>query len=421
MLATRDGLLLGREVEAVGHVSEAKKVEQANEQAAFDFFQRSVSSLPDPRRRQGTRYPLVSVVTIALMAMVCGCDDAEAMQTWAEVNEEWLLGMLELPHGSPTQDVFLAVFAALNPEAFSTVFRAWIACLRLRVSAEKHIAVDGKTSRRSFDTAGGRPAIHTVSAWLSDEGLVLGQRKTADKSNEITAIPELLRVLDLRAATVTIDAMGCQTEIAKTIVGGGGDYLLAVKENQPTLHQDVAATFVEAADERVRSLDDPPRPVVEVVQEVEKGHGRIEKRIVELTRNLGWITAAQRWPGLAFAVKVTRKRTILATGKTSSETAYYIGSAAKLNAAGAARFIRRHWSIENELHWVLDMAFREDESRHRSRNLAQNLTTLRHLALNLLKRDPSRKLGIANSRKRAGWDRSYLVRILGGEGAQDCA
>lgn len=400
----------------MARVTEAQRIEQANEEAALVFFREALSSLPDPRRAQGTRYPLASVVVVALMSMVCGSDDAEAMEVWGEANARWLDGILELPHGTPTQDVFLAVFAALDPGAFRSVFLSWMELLRLRLRVMgKHIAVDGKTSRRSFDTASERLAIHTVSAWLSDEGLVLGQIKTADKSNEITAIPELLRVIDLRGATVTIDAMGCQTEIAKTIVGGEGNYLLAVKDNQPALHKDLVATFAEAADDRIRSVDERARPAVEVFEETDKGHGRIEKRSVELCRDLGWMMTGDRWARLACLVRVTRERTVLATKKTSKETAYYIGSDAQLDAAGAAHRIRRHWSVENELHWVLDMAFREDEARHRARHLAENLTTLRHFALNLLKRDPDRKLGVANSRKRAGWDHDYLLRVLTSE------
>lgn len=400
----------------MARVTEAQRIEQANEEVALVYFREALSSLPDPRRAQGRRYPLVSVVVIALMAMVCGCDDAEAMDVWGEANAEWLAGILKLPHGTPTQDVFLSVFAALDPVAFHRVFLSWMELLRLGLRVMgKHIAVDGKTSRRSFDTAVGKLAIHTVSAWLSDEGLVLGQIKTAEKSNEITAIPELLRVIDLRGATVTIDAMGCQTEIAKTIVGGEGNYLLAVKENQPALHADLVATFAEAADDHLRSVDERARPTIEVFEETDKGHGRVEKRSVELCRDLGWMMTADRWAGLACVVKVTRERTVLATKKTSTETAYYIGSDAKLDARGAAHPIRRHWSIENELHWVLDMGFREDEARHRARHLAENLTTLRHFALNLLKRDPDRKLGVANSRRRAGWDHDYLLRILTSE------
>jgi len=406
------------------HVTQALQVELENEHQALEFFERMLGGLPDPRRAQGRRYPLNAVVVIALMSMVCGCDDAESMEAWGSTNETWLSGFLPLPHGAPTQDVFLAVFAALDPRAFSAVLRSWAALLAARLtSLGKHIAVDGKTSRRSFDTGAGQPALHTVSAFLSEAGLVLGETRTECKSNEITAIPELLRLLDLRGTTITIDAMGCQTEIAKTIVGGGGDYLLAVKENQPTLHQDIVTTFAEAADERGRTVDEQPRPKVEVFEDLDKGHGRVEKRAVKLCRDQSWLTAATRWPGLVYLVQVVRERTVLATGKTSTETAYYIGSDRRAEVGKVAQTIRRHWSIENELHWVLDMAFREDEARHRVRNTAQNMTTLRHFAVNIIKRDPTRKLGVANSRKRlgvansrkrAGWDRGYLLELLKG-------
>lgn len=400
----------------MGRKTVAQQIEQANEEAALRFFQDTLASLPDPRRRQGVRYPLSSVVVVALMAMVCGADNAEEMDDWGHANQDWLSMMLDLPHGAPTQDVFLAVFGAINPEAFRAVFLAWMDLLRLRLSvAGKHIAVDGKTSRHSADKAHGQPAIHTVSAWLSDEGLVLGQIKTADKSNEITAIPELLKTLDLRGATVTIDAMGCQTEIAKTITDGSGEYLLAVKENQPTLYTDLVGTFEEAANGRPRSVDENPRPSVERFEETDKGHGRIEKRTVELCRDLSWMMTSDRWPGLRALVKVTRERTVLSTTKTSVEVAYYIASHECLDAKTAAHRIRRHWAIENELHWVLDMAFREDEARHRARNLAHNMTTLRHFSLNLLKRFPDRRIGIAGTRKRAGWDRTFLLRILTSE------
>ena len=229
------------------------------------------------------------------------------------------------------------------------MFRSWAALLALGLRAEgKHIAVDGKTSRRSIDSETGRPTAHTVSAWMSEAGLVLGQRKTEDKSNEITAIPELLRLLDLTGATVTIDAMGCQTEIAKTIVQGGGHYLLAVKDNQPTLHEDIATTFGEGADERRRACDEGPRPVTEVFEETDKGHGRVEKRTTTLCRDLTWLTMAERWPSLSFIVQVSRERTVMATGQTSFEKAYYIGTTPEATAATAGRVIRRHWSIENE-------------------------------------------------------------------------
>lgn len=404
----------------MARVTQAQKVETENEEAALAFFEAALASLPDPRRPQGVRYPFITVIVSALMGMVCGCDDAEALALWSKSNADWFSEFLELPHGPPTQDVYLAVFGALNPEAFSAVFRAWVTLLTARMSAPgKHIAVDGKTSRRSFDTASQAPAIHTVSAWMSEAGLVLGQIKTREKSNEITAIPELLRLLDISRATVTIDAMGCQTEITSTIVDGEGNYLVAVKENQPTLHRDIVTTFRQADDDRLRSCDELERPSVEVFQEIDKGHGRIETRTVELCRDLSWLTTADRWSGLDFVVRVVRERTVLATEKTSTETAYYIGSDSGASAHDTAGSLRRHWTVENQLHWVLDIAFREDEARHRARNTAQNMTTLRHFALNIIKQDTKRKVGIANSRKRAGWDRAYLLELLTGAESPD--
>jgi len=403
------------EFDLMAGVTQAQKIEENNEEQALGFFREVLASLAAPRRPQGVRYPFETVIVVALMAMVCGCDDAEALEFWGKSNADWLSGFLEFPHGAPTQDVYLSVFAALDPKAFSTVFRAWVALLTTRLRAKgNHIAVDGKTSRRSFDTDSGTPAIHTVSAWMSDAGLVLGQVKTREKSNEITAIPELLALLDLSGSTITLDAMGCQTKIAATIVAGDGHYLLAVKENQPTLHADIVQAFAEADDDSRRSCDEPERPAVEVFEDIDKAHGRIEKRTVRVCRDISWLTTTERWPGLAMIVEVTRERTVVTTDKTSIETAYYIGSDSGARAAETAHLIRRHWTVETQLHWVLDMAFREDEARHRAGNVAQNMTTLRHFALNMIKQDPKRKVGIANSRKRAGWDREYLLSLLMG-------
>lgn len=206
--------------------------------------------------------------------------------------------------------------------------------------------------------------------------------------------------------------MGCQTDIAKTIVDGEGHYLIAAKDNQPTLRHDIEKTFAEAADERLRSCDELPRPAVEAFEEHDKGHGRVEKRTVQLCRDLSWLTTADKWPGLAFVVQVLRETTTLSTSKTSSEIAYYIGSDREASAAEAGSTIRRHWGVESKLHWVLDIAFREDDARHRARNTAQNLATLRHFALNIVRQDADRTLGVANSRKRAGFDRSYLIKLL---------
>ncbi|MBN2342629.1 MAG: ISAs1 family transposase [Deltaproteobacteria bacterium] len=389
-----------------------RKSKAQKEKEALSEFERLLRLVPDPRRPQGTRYPLESVIIIALMALVVGADDAESMQGWGEINADWLSGFLDLPHGVPTQDVFLSVFSALNPETFSEMFIAWMDLLRLRMNAAgKHIAVDGKTCRRSFDRAKGRSAVHTVSAWLSDAGLVLGQYKTAAKSNEITAIPELLRIIDIRGATITIDAMGCQTDIAKVIVEQGGDYILAVKENQPTLYADLKESFADALDTENRPVDNQPLQV-ESWSSVEKDHGRLEERTVHVCRDLSLVSSGRRWKKLSFIAMAEAKRTDLHTNETSVFQRYFIGSSESQPAKEVARLIRRHWSIENELHWVLDMAFHEDAARHRTGNCAQNFATLRHFALNLVKNCPGRRLGVANTRKLAGWDRGTLVNIF---------
>ncbi len=391
----------------------AQQIERENEAAALGYFAEALRELPDPRRRQGVRYPLQAVVVTALMAMVCGCDDAEAMELWGEANEEWLATLVDLPHGAPTQDVFLSVLGALDPAAFQKVYQRWahLVSLRLDGQAARHVAIDGKTSRRSGDKSTGKSPIHTVSAYLAGAGVVLSASQVRDKENEIVAIPEVLAVLDLRGAIVTVDAMGCQTKIAEAIVEGGGDYLLAVKDNQPSLHREVVETFAEADDPRPRSVDEAPRPGMLEHEETSKDHGRLETRRVRVTSDLDWVLSKDRWRGLGFVVQVQRERTVLATARTSTETAYYIGSGSAASVTEIARKIRDHWRIENELHWVLDLAFREDEARHRANNAAANMATLRHFALGIVKQDATRKVGVANARKRAGFDRDYLLHL----------
>lgn len=409
---------VARQHQEVGHVArktQAVQWREARKQEALAHFERALVGLPDPRRLQGQRYPLRTVMVTALMAMVCGADDAQAMQTWSEANEDWLMEFLEVPHGVPTQDVYLAVFAAVEPEAFQTLFRAWTELLVVRLDDDgRQLALDGKTSRRSFDSGSGRKALHTVSAWLVEQGLVLGQISTEQKSNEITALPKLLGLLDLRGATVTIDAAGCQTKIADTIVKQDGEYLLAVKDNQPTLRSDVASSFADAMDDRPRPLDQPAPLAVEHCQKTSKGHGRIEVRDTYLCRDLSWMTTADNWCGLSYVAMAVSTRTDTATEETTTERRYFIGSEATASVEATARRIRNHWNIENGLHWVLDMAFDEDRARHRAGNAAANLATLRHLALNLLNNEPTAKLGVANKRKRAGWDRGYLLQVLTG-------
>jgi predicted transposase YbfD/YdcC len=398
--------------------SKEAELEGRLEATALVHFERVLGELPDPRRRQGQRYSLKVVVVTALMAMVCGADDAEAMQDWSEANREWLAGLFDLPHGVPSQDVYLAVFAALDPEAFGGVFRAWVALLQARLQTQEglgeHIAVDGKTSRRSHDAANGAPAVHTVSAWLAGAGLVLGQVDTGAKTNEMKTIPKLLRLLDLRRATVTIDAGGCYKEVAETAIERGGNYLIAVKDNQPNLKGQIVSSFKDARDETPRPLDQPPALPVEVHSETTKGHGRLEERNLYLIRDLSWVTDQQKWTGLTFIAKSTARRTDLTTGETSEESRYFIGSHPTASASTIAAQVRNHWEVENCLHWVLDIGFHEDQARHRAGNCAKNMTILRHAALNLLRSEKSKKLGVANKRKAAGWDRNYLVKVLAG-------
>ena len=379
----------------------------------WEAFDGALRLLRDPRRAQGRRYPLRSVVLIALMAFVCDCDDAEAIEDWATHHEEWLATFLELPHGVPSQDVFLAVFAHLDPKEFGNVFACWVSYLQSRLAGlgAPHIAIDGKTSRRTYSDE--QPAIHTVSAWLSDAGLVLAQTQVDQKSNEVTAIPELLAGLALRGTTVTIDAMGCQTQIAQTITEKGGHYLLAVKENQPTLRAEIETLFQEVDATATRAKDLPPLPKVSTHTETTKDHGRVETRHMELIHDLRRMpTSPGRWPGLAFVARVTRSRHVMSNDKTSTEVAYYIGSQASAEVNKVAHFVRSHWSIENGLHWVLDMAFNEDASRHRTRNIAANFAVLRHVAVNLLKAETTCKLGVANKRKKAGRSNDYLLRVI---------
>lgn len=400
----------------MARLTTAQVIEAANEEQALYFFKSTLSAIPDPRRRQGKRYPFESVIVIALMASICGADDAQAIEDWGEIHNEWLSGFLELPYGTPTQDVFLAVLGNLNPKAFQEVFRSWAGLLSIRLKSQtdkdRQIAIDGKTGRRSADKANGKSAIHTLNAWAVEAGIVVGQMDVDSKTNEITAAPEMLRLLDIRGATITMDAIGCQTAIASEIVEAGANYLLAVKKNQAVLHHDIKTAFKFADDSIERPVADMPAPFMERSVDIDKGHGRVEVRTVDICRDLSWLSTPERWQNLDFFVRVERERTILSTGKVSTETAYYIGSNPKATAESSGLQIRRHWSIENEAHWVLDMAFREDEARHRARNVGKNMTIIRQFALNVIKGDKNRKVGVANSRKRAGWNKNYLLELI---------
>jgi predicted transposase YbfD/YdcC len=312
-----------------------------------------------------------------------------------------------LPNGIPSHDTIGRLFSLLKPEEFQRCFLSWMDAV-VDASQGKLIAIDGKTVRRSFDKAKGKAPVHVVSAWASANHLILGQTAVAEKSNEITAIPELLKMLELQGALVTIDAMGCQKEIAKQIVDAGGDYVLSLKDNQPTLCQDVAQIFLKGLEDDFEGLEH------RYWSTKDKGHGRMETRHYHVVAAPEEFVAKHpEWKGLQTLGMVYRERQ-MGQDKISEETAFFIGSIepkVKLFAEG----VRNHWSVENNLHWVLDMSFREDESRVRKDHAPENLAMLRRTALTLLKSDRKGKNGMACRRKQAGWNNAYLLRVLLGQ------
>jgi len=360
------------------------------------------SELPDPRILLKTRHKLVDIVTIALCAVIAGADDWVEISAYAKAKEAWFRGFLELPGGIPSHDTFGRVFALLNPNAFVRCYTNWV-CGLIHIPNEV-VAIDGKTVRRSHDHANGRSAIHMVNAWAVHHGLVLGQVKTDAKSNEITAIPELLKTMDLNGCVVTIDAMGCQKEIAKDIVGQGADYVFSLKGNQGNLHKEVELFFQDAKKNEFKDV------AHDSYTTVDGEHGRIETRRYTTVADVHWFEEKGKWAKLTSFGMVESERDI--DGHISLETRYYISSLpsdAKRFAAAA----RGHWAVENSLHWCLDIAFREDDSRVRSGHAPANLAMLRRLAISLIKQDLGRKIGVKASRKRAGWDLEYIKELLG--------
>ena len=360
--------------------------------------------LPDPRVRRTRRHALVNILVITLCGVICGADDWVAIARFGRAKRKWFRGFLALPHGIPSHDTFGRVFAALDPEAFKGAFLAWVQTVATLLPGDV-IAIDGKTLRHTFDTAADKAAIHMVSAWATAQGLCLGQVKTDAKSNEITAIPQLLQVLALAGRIVTIDAMGCQTAIARTIHAKGGDYVLSLKGNQTRLHDEIRTLF---ADAEARGFRDLPHTTVETV---DGDHGRIEVRRAWATDDLAWLADRRRWPGLRSVLRVDAERTI--GERTTRETRFFISSLPP-DAPHLARVVRSHWAIENSLHWVLDVAMHQDQTRIRVGHAPENLAILHHIALNLLKQDRTEKLGIKNKRLAAGWDHDYLLSVIMG-------
>lgn len=360
--------------------------------------------LTDPRRREVT-YPLMNVVTIAICAVICGADDFVAIADYGRTKKEWLSRFLDLSAGIPSHDRFNAIFAALKPAEFETCLLSWITALH-EITDGQVVAIDGKTLRRSFDAASSKSAIHMVSAWATANHISLGQVVVDEKSNEITAIPRLLEILEISDCLVTIDAMGCQTEIARAIVDAQADYVLAVKANQPTLYEGIVDFFVDHME------DDFARVKVSRHTTREKGHGRTEKRSYFICPLPEDLPDGHRWANLA-AIGVAISDTTRGD-KECHEARFYILSK-KLSGRRFAAAVRSHWSIENRLHWQLDVTFHEDQSRIRQGHADANFSLLRRTALSLLKNNHTAKVGIKNKRLRAGWDDHYMLEVLFGK------
>ena len=357
------------------------------------------STLKDPRVVGRSTHALLDILTIAILAVICGAKGWEDMEDWAIDHAAWLGTFLPLPGGIPQHDCYRRVFAALAPVPFAQCFTQWMQAL-VGSTQGKLIAIDGKTMRRSFDRARGRSALHVVSAWVAANGVALGQVVTDAKSNEITAIPALLDLLDIRGAVVSIDAMGCQKSIATTIVEGGADYLLALKDNHPTAHQEVAAYFADAVG----------TTTVHSHTTTDAGHGRVEVRRVHVTTDTAWFEDRAAWKGLKSFVMVESERHLGTT--IQRDCRYFLCSLTTTDAAAVGTHVRDHWSIENPLHWTLDVTFREDDCRIRVGHGPENFALLRKLALALLKRTPFGRRSLTQRQKLADRNPNYLLSVV---------
>jgi predicted transposase YbfD/YdcC len=358
--------------------------------------------LPDPRLSPLCDHDLLDIITIAICAVICGQHAWTDMELYGETHHDWLKTFLRLPNGIPAHDTFRYVFSRLDPLAFQRCFGSWIEALS-QATDLKHIAIDGKALRDSLDRAHGKAALHLVSAWATQNHLALGQVATDAKSNEITAIPRLLELLDLSGAIVTIDAMGCQKEIAQKIREADADYVLAVKENQPHLLEDIQATLTEHLDGSTAQDE------ANYFETAEVGHGRREVRTYTLLTNLDHVRDRALWPGLYGLCMAVNERTV--GDKTSTEVRYYIGSG-RGSVYDYAQVIRGHWGIENSLHWVLDVTFQEDASRKRAEHGAENIAWLRRMAVSLLRNDTTCERSLRQKSIKALCDQEFLLQLL---------
>jgi predicted transposase YbfD/YdcC len=366
-----------------------------------------LASIEDPRCGWKVEHRLIDILVIAVCAVLGEAETFEDIALYGRCKEAWLRGFLALPNGIPSHDTFRRVFMLIDPEAFERSFLGWVrAVFRPEEAAPRQVAIDGKTVRRSFDRKKGRSPLHLVSAYATEGGLVLAQRAAESKGGELAAIPDLLDELDLRGCLVSLDALACQPAIAERITARGGDYLLTLKGNRRKAHAEVRAWFAANAFALGGSL----RPCLDAFDD---GHGRLVRRRVFACPDVGVFTTLEDWPGLRAVLAVETIRGIPGRGKVTAEIRHYLSSAA-LPPEALAAAIRRHWGIENGLHWVLDVTFREDASRVRERNAARNLALLRKIALNLARADGSLKASLRGKRKYAGWDDAFMATLIAG-------
>ncbi len=378
----------------------------ASTPSKLDEIVESFSTLEDPRSHINRRHPLPSVLVIAVLAVLAGAAGPTAIARWAKFKEDLLTGLLDLPHGIPGKDVFRRVLMLLKPAAFEAAFNAWIARLRDAATAETGvdrpiIALDGKAARRSHDAKEGLGALHVVTAWAGEYGLALGQEVCAEKSNEITAIPGLLRRLDLRGGVVTIDALGAQKAIAGEVIRGQADYVLALKGNHESLHRAVIAHIDERLEGDLEGAEE--------LTTTDHGHGREEQRTYLQMPAPERLPGKAQWKALRSLGMVTSRR--VEGGRESIEVRYYLSSL-PVDAELFARAVRGHWSVENACHWTLDVTFREDDARVRERVLGANITWLYRFTLSILKQHPDRRMSLVMKRRGCGWSEKFLMEVV---------
>ena len=372
-----------------------------SESASPSLFD-TLSQVPDPRLDRTKLHQLVDILVIAVCATICAAETWEEIAEFGQAKESWFRKFLAWPNGIPSHDTFRRVFLRLNPRKLQEAFLGWVRSVA-EVTAGEVVAIDGKQARGAR-TSDGKEGLRLVSAWACEQRLVLGQLKTAEKSNEITAIPVLLELLELKGCIVTIDAMGCQSAVAARIIKQGADYVLSLKGNHRVLHEEVAEYFAWAEQTGFKDLE------YDYCRTLEKDHGRIEERKCWVTEDTEWFTEKAEWAGLRSFIMVEGTREVL--GQAASVERRYFISSLPADARQALRAVRGHWQVENSLHCVLDVAVREDACRTRTGHAPENLATLRHIAVNLLKQERSCKLGIKSKRLKAGWDESYMLKVL---------